>query len=157
MRLAAVDLSPRGAMLINTQRKRGQSEAYQAIAYNNGAIIGDGAGGLMQLVYTPPVPVWWVVDGEVGIVYKTDAAYNYLYTWLHLTPGDLDGWTDAFQLGMQHNQVQAYESRFVRKAWRLAAGVTYTCGIILGGGSGGTWNYHSGNNYCWIEAEAWTQ
>ena len=157
MRLAAVDLNPRGTTILNTQRKAGAVDGYTTVAYNNAAIVSDGSGGLMQLLYTPPVPAWWVVEALVGIIYKADANYNYLYTYLSLTPADLDGATAAFQLGMQHSTVQTYECRHVRRAWRLAPGVAYTCGLILGGGNGGTWQYNTNPNILWMEAEAWAQ
>ncbi len=60
-------------------------------------------------------------------------------------------------IGTQHSNVQTYNSRLVRRLYRLAAGTQYTVSLILGSGNGGTWNYYTDAGHLWLEATAWTQ
>lgn len=157
MRAAPVELNPRSGVVLNTQRKTGRNENYVAVAYNNAAVLPDGGGGSMQFAYTPPVPVWWAVEAGISICQKMDANYNIIYHQLLLTPADQDGINWTQMVGTQHSQVQTYNSRLVRRLYRLAAGVSYTVQLILGSGNGGTWNYYQGTSHFWLEATAWTQ
>ena len=153
MRAAPADLATR-VTIINTQRKYGRASAYSA---GPAGVLGDGAGGTMQLTYTPPVPAWWAISGGVGILQKTDAAYNYIYTYLNLNPADQDGVAGGQLIGTQYNGVQTYESHSIRRIYRLAAGRTYSCQLCVGSGSGGTWQYNTDPSLLWIEGQAWLQ
>jgi microcystin-dependent protein len=147
---------PKGTIL-NTQSIAGNAEQYNAVAYNNSTAIPRGAGGLMQLTYTPTVPCWWEVTIGCGIVQKTDAAYHYMYRYIYVTPSDQDNQSTAYQLITQHSQVQTYEFAAVTRLFRLAAGTAYTANMVMGAGSGGSWQYHSGAGQLWMSAKAWAQ
>ena len=67
-----------------------------------------------------------------------------------------DGIGDANELITQHSQVQQYEGRALTRTFRLAAGVTYTAEMRLVNG-GGSWTYHTGAGYLWLEGKAWYQ
>lgn len=143
--------------IVSTQRKLGGAESYVAVNYNNSATVGDGAGGLMQLTITPTQPVWWEVHAHIGIMQKLDVAYHYIYVTVLLTPGDQDAVAAARGIGIQYNGVQTYMSYDPSRIFRLAAGVTYTAGLAIGFGSGGSWQYHAGRDYLWLESKAWMQ
>jgi hypothetical protein len=145
--------------IIDIRRINGAAEVYSGQFSGSYSPIQDraGAGALyMQLAYTPPVDVWWDVNGNIGIVQKIDANYHYSYGMLVLSPVDVDGMSQARQLITQHSTVQTYESRMPRRLFKLAAGTAYTVSLGIEPG-GGTWTYYCGPGQLWLEAKAITR
>ena len=140
--------------ILSTQRKNASGSGF--FAQNGLSTCTDGSGGFMQLTITPSVPVWWEVHGQIATVQKTDAAYNYAYGALYLSPADQDNASQAQAICMQHSQVQTYEGRVIHRIWRLAANTTYTAQLVFNP-SGGTWSYYAVADYLWIEAKSWAQ
>lgn len=110
---------------------------------------------LIQLVYAPTVASWWECETYCQNLRKMDAAYNYVYVGLRLQPADQDGQSLAYAISTQHSTVDTFMHVTVKRTFRLAAGVSYTVQMILGGGNGGNWNYLKAGNY--LEAKAWAQ
>ena len=143
--------------LMAVQRQWGRVAAYRAVVLGQ-VLYGDATTTYpMQVSYTPSVPVWWEVEASIGICNKTDAAYHYIYHQLVLSPADQDGQNAILGIETQHSTVQTYVFRNVSMWWRLAAGTPYTCSLQLASSSGGTWQYHQGQNTLWISGRVWPQ
>lgn len=140
--------------IIDTQRLSGNNNAYKAPALVTENFFTNGATGPLQLVFTPKEDCWWEVHANIGILQKTDAAYNYAYGQLSLSPPDADGYSAAPNILTQHATVDDYGFRSPSRIWKLKAGVTYTC-VCLFSSSGGTWQYYQGGDYLFIEGKAW--
>jgi microcystin-dependent protein len=145
-----------GGAAYSVQVLNGASAAYVGVPSVTESILSNGTTP-MQLSITPTVPVWWEVTGNIGVVVKVDAVYNYLYGYLKLSPADQNGITSARALVMQHSQVQTYEWRGFTRIFKLAANTTYTVSLCLGGGDAGSWQYYQGPDQLWLNAKAWVQ
>lgn len=144
-------------LYLDTQTINGASEAYSSnFTTVQQPLTTDGSTAL-QLIYTPVVDCWWEVTLNVGLVLKVDAAYNYMYGAIMLSPNDAAGVGAAYHLVTQHNSVNAYDHRQVTRIFKLAAGTTYTAQSYLGGMSGGTWQYYRGAGQLWMNGKAWAR
>lgn len=109
-----------------------------AATYHNLTAVGtwydltrDGATGAVgatpySISFTPPVDCWWEVDGTVYF-YQANAAYTYCYASIALNVADADGAGDHQEItsGL-HSGVIIYQTRSVKKKFKLTAGVAYT-------------------------------
>ena len=139
-------------------RSMGAAEAYSGTLGNTGGICQDGEGHNITFSYTPPVNCWMQVDAMIGIVLADTAAYHYIYGGVECSPADVDGVAWAYQLVMQHSQVNIYEGRSVTRKFKLAAGTEYTFTLqLVGGDAGGTWQYYQGKNQLWLDGTAWAR
>ena len=87
------------------------------------------------------------------LVRKDDAAYHYIYLGMRLIPTDEDGIGTAMIISTQHAGVNNYEGFSIGRSFRCKAGVAYQIQAIMGGGSGGTWNYSKSYD-TFLEAKA---
>jgi hypothetical protein len=149
-------VKPEGIRLLNIQTVRGNQEAYAAYSTSPTYLYRD-ASTPLRLQYTPTVNCWWEVQTNVGIVQKLDAAYHSMYLAMMLTPGDADGLATAHMIGTQHVSVQTYMSYIVRRMFKLTANIAYTIEPLFTGLSGGSWQYHRGAGYLWMEGKAWAR
>jgi hypothetical protein len=140
--------------LLNVQSKNGASETYYGTI---GSPLDSGGGGPMRITYTPPVDAWWDVSGFIGIVNKVDAAYNYIYGGLLISPQDEDGVVESLRLVMQHSQVNTFEWREASRLFKLKAGISYSVDLYLGGNDGGVWQYYRGPNHLHLSAKAFSR
>ena len=135
---------------LNAQQIFGTSEAYSSVFTGPGGYMqlwADAASTVpLRLTYTPPVDCWWDCWVNIGLVAKTSAEYTYMYGGLLITPADQDGVANQVHLITQHSTVQQYEGRFARRLFKLAAGTTYRVDGVVGGGSGGQWQYYIGKS-----------
>jgi hypothetical protein len=145
------------APFLDVQSLNGDSDTYSGQFTGTTYMPIDRVAGPMRLAYTPPVDAWWEVHGNIGLVTKVDANYNYLYGALSLSPADVDGITGANHLLTQHLTVQTYDHRTIHRIFKLAAGVAYTVGLGFVGGSGGTWQYYRGSATLFLQAKAWAR
>ena len=128
--------------LLAVQRQEGSNEAY--LAHGAGTIWANGNGSqVMRLSYTPTVPVWWDVMGNVGLIYMTTAAYHYRIISLNLNPTDADGIYKQDQYETQRSDVQTYTFAQLQHTFKLNAGTPYTAELYLAF-SGGAWQIHQG-------------
>ena len=140
---------------INFQRLDGTNANYVAVA--NGGTFNINAGGTpLRLSYTPPVDVWWDVHACLGIVYKTDAVYDYMYAYYQMAVADLLGITQVFQILTQRSDVNTFGYRDMRRKFMLAAGIAYTCTVMCSC-SGANWQYYQDNARCFIEGTAYAR
>jgi hypothetical protein len=140
---------------IAVQRKFATANAH--LPMSAAGVITDGPGGaLMQIEVTPDVPSWWEVNGHMGYVQKTDAAYGYVYGGVLLSPADEDNQTQALHLLTQHSTVNQFDHRAATRIWRLAAGTRYVASLQLLSMQG-TWSVYAGNSQLWIEGKLWPQ
>jgi len=146
---------PGAGGIASTQRKMGVAGAYLAVTPE--AVLSDGAGMPMQLSITPDDDMWWEVTGDIGLVQKLDAAYNYMCGYIDLHPADQDGVVNAYCYVTQHSQVQTMEPRHVQRLFRLAAGETYWVYLRMGNSDGGSWQYYAGPSQLSLTAKGWYQ
>lgn len=111
----------------------------------------------LSLAFTPTVDCWWEVRGQVGMLYKVDAAYHYGVAYLELSVADADGDSSgSFSNLTQHNGVITYAAHRTERVWKLVAGQAYTC-RMRGSFSGGTWQYYAGRGYVSLVGKAWSR
>lgn len=122
-------------------------QAYRDLAKTNPMRIGP---------FTPTVDAWWDVSLVVGLVAKRDAAYTYMYGNLRCSPNDVDGVGIVNSIVMQHSQVNTYDYRSIRKIFKLAANTAYVVDAGFTGGSG-TWAYHTGPGFLWMNGMVWAR
>lgn len=154
--MARQAISDTAFQLLDVQTLQGQGVGYRAQNTVGVMSLSDTVVIPMSMTYTPVVNAWWEVEAHVGIVYKTDATYSYTYVDLTLSPADVDGQIQAKAICMQHASVQTYEHYNPRRIWKLNAGVTYTCASNFEPTTG-TWQYHTGPGFLWMQAKAWTR
>jgi len=152
--------------IIDTQRIFGQNNAYQSISViNSPGILQVAPGGPnLQLTLTPDVDCFWEVELVAGLWAKMDAAYQALYCYQQIGQqvgqsfvlGDDDGISQTLQLFTQNSAVDQYGFRESRKIWKCSAGTQYTVQGIWSVTSG-TWQYHQGPTFLWMEGVAVTQ
>jgi hypothetical protein len=112
--------------------------------------------GNPSLVLTIPalsVPFFLEAEHLNGLVKKEDAAFHNVYVGLRLTPADEDGISLVKAVTTQNSSVNQFVAVLARKTFRCKANQVYTLEAIIGGGSGGTWNYFKDSN-CNLEAVA---
>lgn len=147
--------------MLDVQRIVGANAAYKAIITGQRLTI-NAAGTIdLALNYTPPVNAWWDVDLLLGLLQKTDPAYNYCTCNLNIapgigTPGDADGLQTFNSYVMQHSTVQTYEAHTISALFKLTAGIPYQVSASLGL-SGGTWQYNQGSSQLAMFARAWSR
>ena len=108
----------------------------------------DGAGGVMDISYTPRYDCYWLV--------RTNTAWHGLSGgWqrcdhgIYISPADLDG----VNLGHQHpmdcydNTVVEWRTASGSHMFRLAAGITYTASLVFVYSSGYYQQYLSNSQY----------
>lgn len=110
----------------------------------------------LRIEYTTEVPCWWDVVGVIGSLKKVDAAYNYGYLAVLLSPPDMDGLDQRLGIAVQHSTVTTHKFRTVRALFRLAAGFTYNCTMYFPG-SGGTWQFHQAPQTAFITGKVFAQ
>jgi hypothetical protein len=141
--------------LLAVQRLNGAGTGYRAIVNGQKYFVDAGITPL-QIAYTPPVPCWWEVELQVGILNKTDAAYHMGATSINLSPADADGVNDAGTWKTQHSTVQQYGFQYAIRIFRLNAGVAYIAYGIFGQlATQGTWQYHQDKSLLSIQGRAW--
>lgn len=112
---------------------------------------------LMRLQYTPAVNCWWEVYMHMGLVQKKDAAYNYAYGQVLLTPADADGISAFSDVDTQHSTVQTFTSRSLTCLFKLNANTAYTAQAAFGGGNGGTFSYYRDAGRLHMIGKAWAR
>jgi len=151
-RIAA--LEAQGGRILGVQKSTGGVNAYATIAA--GSYLQAASGIDLAISVTPSVPAWWECYANVGILWKTDAAYHYGYIALMLDKVDQDGNQVAYQQFTQHSTVDVYGYRAPRRIWKLAANTSYQCRVYFTS-SGGSWQYHQLNQYLFLEGKYWAQ
>jgi len=133
------------------QMKRGGADATVQIGGGlvaNGAILTDGAGGDMRIVYTPTYPCYWVVRGNV-MTHGVDVVWSRCDFGIRITPADADGTALGVQCPMQvyGNSVVEWRSWSGSYMFKLSAGVAYTAYLTFEYSYGWYQRYHTGPNW----------
>jgi hypothetical protein len=144
---------PGASVFTSTQRMVGAYGGYAALPVGD---VTNGAGQVMALSITPSVPMWWEVNGDMGLVQKMDAVYNYGLFSVALAPADQDGVSSAMHYISQHSAVQLYMGYTAHRLFRLAAGQAYTVKLTFGA-DGGSWQYYPDAARLSLVAKAWPQ
>jgi hypothetical protein len=156
-RLAALEgsLGAKGR-LIDVRHMFGQNNAYSV--HTAGAVYADAAHTIpMALSYTPPIDVWWEVDGTIGIIDCTAAAYNYAYGYLQLSPADADSVaTGGQQVATQRTDVNKFGNRSPSYTYKLVAGTAYTVTLSFTYNAVG-WQIFQDAALLQLEAKAWAR
>lgn len=161
-RLAALE-AKKGAIL-DFQKLWSTGSTYRAafvgtIAYHTVERSDTAGAPFFQINYTSAVPFWWEVVGQVGLIRKEDANYNYIYVGLSLSATDQDGMpSPQLAIFTGHSTVMHYGSVLIKRTFRFPAG-SYQVSMIMGGGDGAasSWTYNKGAGLNYLEAKAWAQ
>ena len=137
--------SPRVGRLLDVQRQWGRSETWQ-VGHGSNIPIWCNASGteVMRLTCVPVEDAFWDVSACIGLIHKTNAAYNYRQPYLKLTPNDADGKYLSYQYEMANSTVQTYTFNQLQRTWKLWKGLTYICEAYWYYPAGGTWNVYQG-------------
>lgn len=142
--------SPNGRVQI----KRGAADTVVNLsAGNQGAIIPDGAGGNMQISYTPQYPCFWIIRSNImAHGYPDGVGWRRWDHGIYITPADADGFTLGFQCPHQVYDNTTVEWRTVSGSFcfRLLAGIGYTAYLAHVYQSAGTTQIHTGHQWCRI-------
>jgi hypothetical protein len=144
---------PGTSVFTSTQRMVGAYAGYAALPMGD---VTNGAGQVMALSITPSVPMWWEVNGDIGLVQKMDAVYNYGLLTVQLSTPDQDNVSQAMHYISQHSTVQTYMGYTAHRLFRLAAGQAYTVKLTFGS-DGGSWQYYPDVARLSLTAKAWPQ
>ena len=128
------------------QIKRGASDV--AINYNNTVPSGklqDGAGGWMEIFYTPTYACYWVVRGNL-MTHGLDGDWRRCDFGVCITPADAEGTTLGYQACMQTYPYTTVEWRTWAASYmfKLNPGVAYTAYLAWWYSSGYTQQIHFG-------------
>lgn len=141
------------------QIKRGVTD--NSVNYNTataaGTALQDGAGGNMQISYTPPYPCFWIVRSNVmAHGYPDGVGYRRWDHMIMITPADADGLTNGFECCEQVYDNSTIEWRTVSGsfAFRLNAGIAYTAYMAHWYLSAGTVQVHQGPQWTRIVGRA---
>lgn len=148
---------PKVGGLLAVQRQWGRQERWQVSHASNIPIWCNSDGSQqMTLTYTPVVPCWWDVSANIGLIYATNASYQYRQPYLRLGPVDADGFNASYQYEMQHSQVQTYTFSQLQRTWKLNPGVTYVCDTVWYA-AGGTWDIYQGPGQLHMEGKVYSR
>jgi len=143
--------------ILATQRAAVADFGYIALSNGTTPVINNGAGGLVQISYTPTVDCWWEVTGHISNIHKTDATYSYMYAYIHLNVVDQDGHDAVYMNLTQHSAVDTFAFRSGAKLFRLAANTAYTCSLGTTGDNTGSWEYYASRDHIGLSGKAWAQ
>lgn len=130
------------------QIKRGAADTTWAVTSGTPAQkLPDGAGGFMQISYTPRYSCYWIVRGNMMAVGAVDGvAWRRLDWSIMISPADANGITEG-QRGIHQvhdsNPVQ-WDTVGVSCAFALAPGIAYTASLWHFSVTAGTTYYHTG-------------
>jgi hypothetical protein len=137
------------------QVKRGAADTIVSTAAPAAPVkLSDGAGGFLQISYTPLYDCYWVVRG--GTIWHGGADMS---GWqrsdqaLTITPADVNGITLGQQQTMEIYNLGTVEWRSYMCSYmfKLAAGVAYTAAVVFQySASAYSSQYHTGPNYARI-------
>lgn len=132
------------------QIKRGQvdgaPEVSNLVAYGSKLI--DGAGGYMEISYTPRYDCRWLIRSNV-MWHGKDGGWQRADHGLVLSPADADGITIGHQrcMLMYNNTTVEWRTAACSAMFRLRAGITYNASIQFLYSSGYWQRYHHGPAY----------
>ena len=134
------------------QMKVGQSNnAFHVNSANNGAKMGDGVGGFMEIQYQATYPCLWVVRTNF-IFCGVNGGWQRNDHGVYITPADADGQTHGCT-----TLADVYDSTTVGwipwsgcAVFRLNAGVLYTAYVVHIYSAGGTQQFYLGPEYARI-------
>lgn len=128
------------------QIKRGVAST--DITVNNavpaGTKLQDGAGGLMQITYTPTYNCYWVVRSNM-LWAGVDGGWQRCDHSIMISPADMDGTTNGLQRCMElYDQGTVnWRTHAVSACFRLAGGVAYTAYMAFAYSAGYNQKYHT--------------
>lgn len=130
------------------QIKRGAADTVVNVSSaNNGQKISDGAGGFMEIYFTPVYTCWWIVCSNImSHGYPDGVAWRRWDHSIHITPADALGVTLGHQCPHQNYDNGTVEWRTVSSscAFKLNPGTAYTAYLASEYTSAGTVQYHTG-------------
>jgi|tagenome__1003787_1003787.scaffolds.fasta_scaffold20741469_3 hypothetical protein len=120
-----------------------------------GTRLSDGAGGFMQISYTPTYPCYWVIRGNV-MTHGVDAIWSRIDFGIRIAPNDADGVVTGVSCPTQvyANSTVEWHSWAASYMFRLNAGVAYTATLTFEYSWGYTQRYHTGPNWIRITGRA---
>lgn len=131
------------------QFKHGQADTAPSMTQANaGQLLSDGAGGYMQIAYTPTYPCWWLVRGNV-MTHGIDGAWCRCDYGIDISPADANGVTRGHQTCMQTypNSTVEWHTYASSAMFRLNAGIAYTASLSWVYSYSNTQQYHTGPNW----------
>jgi hypothetical protein len=149
-------VAPPLGLIIARQYKGGAASTYSPNYTTSQNPLSDGAGGFMQISYTPTVNCYWEVYGHIGYTQKIDATWGGAYGGLALTPADASGYSAAWTLGYGNSAGPAADNRVLQRTYILTANTPYTVNLAFSV-SQGTWNIYQDQQYFYMEAKAWSR
>ena len=130
------------------QIKRGVADTAVTVSNaNSGQKISDGAGGFIQISYTPVYPCWWIVHSNImSHGYPDGAGWRRWDHQICITPADALGVTMGYQCPHQNYDNSTVEWRTVAGScsFSLLAGTAYTAYLTTSYLSAGNLQYHTG-------------
>jgi hypothetical protein len=135
---------------LNFQRIAGNNAGYAALAH--GENVRRSSSVDLSVSYTPPVDCWWEVTVHVGLM-QVLTGPGLVYLGAAISPADVDGLFIGYQ---RETDDGGYTFRVVRRTFKLAAGIAYTARGVWSL-STGTYQYHQGDQFLWLEAKAFAR
>ena len=131
------------------QIKRGAADTSPVLGTGtaSGTKLSDGAGGFLQITYTPVYNCFWVVRSNImAHGYPDGAGWRRWDIGIMISPADANGVTTGVQLGHQLYDNSTVEWRSVGGSYmfKLNAGVAYTAYLASMYVSAGSLRYHTG-------------
>lgn len=132
------------------QIKRGQADGAPEVSnlIASGTKLSDGAGGYMEISYTPRYDCCWLVRSNV-MWHGVDGGWQRVDHGIILSPADFDGVTNGHTRCMlvYNNTVVEWRTAACSAMFRLRAGVAYTASLQFIYSSGYWQRYHHGFPY----------
>jgi hypothetical protein len=132
------------------QIKRGVSDSAQTVSnlVAAGTKLSDGAGGFMEISYTPRYNCYWLVRCN-SIWHGVSGGWQRCDHGIYITPADLDGVTQGHQrpMALYDNTTVEWRTAAVSHMFRLAAGIAYTAYMAFAYSSGYYQQYWTGPQF----------
>ena len=129
------------------QIKRGLVDGSVVVNSGNYGKIQDGAGGFLQISYTPLYPCLWVINDNIMYHGVADGqGWRRVDHSIMISPADADGRTSGYQCPIQVYDQTTVEWRTVAATatFRLNAGIAYTAYMNHTYIEKGSARYHTG-------------
>ena len=132
------------------QIKRGQADGAQQVSnlITPGTKMTDGAGGFMEISYTPRYNCYWLVRSNTAW-HGISGGWQRCDHAIYISPADLDGITMGSQHAMDlyDNTTVEWRTASCSTMFRLAAGIAYTAYLAFQYSSGYYQAYLSNKQY----------
>lgn len=137
------------------QIKRGAADTAVNLntATAQGTVIPDGAGGYMQISYTPRYQCYWIIHTNImAHGYPDGSGWRRWDHSIRIAPADADGIVVGCQRihSLFDNSTVEWRTGSGSCMFRLAAGTTYTASLCHEYINVGTAQIHTGNMWCRI-------